>query len=358
MSPGDPVALFDYSFAPMAPQDGSGSARRTMAEFLGRIMAERRAKAARLRDAGHNPYRNDIKPTHTLRRALRARYEPTRPSGDAAGQGGGITPVDGEVVLLAGRAVARRGLGKTVFLPIRDGFRRPAAVPQRGPSRPGRLRGGAARARRGRHGRRRGHCVLDQDAASCRCCASRDLAADQVAAPAAGEVARPDRRRDPLSPALPRPGGQPGGARGVPQALAPGLRRAPLLRRPRLPRGRDADDAPGHRRRRGAPVHHPPQRARPAPVHAHRAGAVPQAPGGRRLRAGLRDRPQLPQRGAVAHAQPRVHDARVLLGLRDLPGSDDADRGAGRRAGPRRGRQRCSARATAPPSTSRRRGAA
>jgi lysyl-tRNA synthetase, class II len=119
MSPGDPVALFDYSFAPMAPQDGSSGDD----GFLGRNMAERRAKAARLRDAGHNPYRNDIRPTHTCAE-VRARYESTRPAADAAGQGergGGITPVDGEVVRLAGRAVARRGMGKTVFLPIRDG---------------------------------------------------------------------------------------------------------------------------------------------------------------------------------------------------------------------------------------------
>ena len=40
-------------------------------------------------------------------------------------------------------------------------------------------------------------------------------------------------------------------------------RHPPLPRRARLPRGRDADDAPDHRRRRGAAVRHPPQRARP-----------------------------------------------------------------------------------------------
>ena len=62
------------------------------------------------------------------------------------------------------------------------------------------------------------------------------------------------------------------------------------------------------------------------PVPAHRARAVPQAPGGRRLRARLRDQPQLPQRGPVDAAQPRVHDARALPGLCRLPRPDGPDR--------------------------------
>ncbi len=85
----------------------------------------------------------------------------------------------------------------------------------------------------------------------------------------------------------------------------------------RLRRGGDPDDAPAGVRRGGPPVHHPPQRAGHRSVHADRAGAVPQAPGGRRHRARLRDQPQLPQRGHRHPAQPRVHDARVLPGLRD-----------------------------------------
>ena len=40
----------------------------------------------------------------------------------------------------------------------------------------------------------------------------------------------------------------------------------------------------------------------------------------RRPRARLRDRQELPQRGALAQAQPRVHDDRVLRGLRRLHG--------------------------------------
>jgi lysyl-tRNA synthetase class 2 len=95
----------------MAVQDSEGT--------LARIMAERREKVARAREAGRNPYRNDIGPTHSTAE-VRRRYEPTRPPAGAV-QAEGIHPVDGEVVRLVGRAVARRGFGKTVFLPIRDG---------------------------------------------------------------------------------------------------------------------------------------------------------------------------------------------------------------------------------------------
>ena len=73
-----------------------------------------------------------------------------------------------------------------------------------------------------------------------------------------------------------------------------------LAGRAALPRSRDADDALHPRRRRGQAVRHPPQRARPGPVPARGAGAVPQAPGRRRPGARLRDQPQLPQRGRVA----------------------------------------------------------
>ena len=94
-----------------------------------------------------------------------------------------------------------------------------------------------------------------------------------------------------------------------------------------LPRGRDADDAADPGRRHGAPVHDPPQRARHGPVPADRPGALPEAPPGRRVRAGLRDQPELPERGDRHPAQPRVHDAGVLPGLRHLRGHDGADGG-------------------------------
>ena len=74
-----------------------------------------------------------------------------------------------------------------------------------------------------------------------------------------------------------------------------------------------------------------PQRARPDALPAHRDRALPQAPDRRRPRARLRDRQGLPQRGHLVQAQPRVHDARVVRGLRRLRGHDGAD-GAARRA--------------------------
>ena len=72
------------------------------------------------------------------------------------------------------------------------------------------------------------------------------------------------------------------------------------------------------RRRRGPAVRHARQRARPRPVPADRAGAVPQALRGRRHRPGLRDQPQLPQRGYRLLALAGVRDAGGLPGLRRL----------------------------------------
>ncbi len=84
------------------------------------------------------------------------------------------------------------------------------------------------------------------------------------------------------------------------------------------------------------PVRHPPQRARRRPQAAHRARAVPQAARRGRLRAGVRDRPGVPQRGHLDPAQPRVHDARAVPGLRRLRRHHGAGRGAGRPPGHRR----------------------
>jgi lysyl-tRNA synthetase class 2 len=93
---------------------------------LDRIMAERRAKAKALRTAGSDPYRNDIGPAISLAE-VRARYEATRPAAgrpeDPAAprdKGEGIVPIDGELHRVAGRAMGKRGFGKTVFVPLRD----------------------------------------------------------------------------------------------------------------------------------------------------------------------------------------------------------------------------------------------
>jgi lysyl-tRNA synthetase class 2 len=95
---------------------------------LDRIMDERRAKAQALRAAGSDPYRNDIGPAISLA-DVRARYQATKPppadpaaarDKRSAGAGEGITPIDGEIHRVAGRAIGKRGFGKTVFVPLRD----------------------------------------------------------------------------------------------------------------------------------------------------------------------------------------------------------------------------------------------
>ena len=122
---------------------------------LERIMDERRGKARSLREAGSDPYRNDVGPAISIAE-VRARYEPTRvepapassspgaasPAGSSAAPGGAaaaaaapgeaaaprekrakaapIAPIDGTPLRVAGRLMIKRGMGKTVFAPIRD----------------------------------------------------------------------------------------------------------------------------------------------------------------------------------------------------------------------------------------------
>ena len=121
-----------------------------------------------------------------------------------------------------------------------------------------------------------------------------------------------------------------------------------LPRRRGLRRGRDAGAAAALRRRVRAAVRDASQRARPRPLPPHRDRAVPQAAHRRRARAGLRARQGLPQRGRLVQAQPRVHDARVVRGVRRLPRHDGADRDARRDRRPvgRSARRRCSSAAT------------
>ena len=85
---------------------------------LERIIGERRDKGAALRAQGSHPYRNDLRPTTSLAE-VRARYEPTKPTEPAA-KDAGIAAIDGAVLRVAGRVLVKRGMGKTVFTPIRD----------------------------------------------------------------------------------------------------------------------------------------------------------------------------------------------------------------------------------------------
>jgi len=91
---------------------------------LARIMDERRGKARALREAGSDPFRNDLGPAISLvevrQRYQASRPEPAEPAAKGEGKGEGIAPIDGEVLRVAGRAVGKRGFGKTVFVPLRD----------------------------------------------------------------------------------------------------------------------------------------------------------------------------------------------------------------------------------------------
>lgn len=91
---------------------------------LDRIIHERREKAQSLRAHGSDPYRNDIAPQVSLAE-VRARYESTKPDPAAAapadGTRKGVTPVDGALLRVGGRVMVKRGMGKTVFAPVRDG---------------------------------------------------------------------------------------------------------------------------------------------------------------------------------------------------------------------------------------------
>jgi lysyl-tRNA synthetase class 2 len=85
---------------------------------LDRIIHERRDKAAALRAHGSDPYRNDVGPNVALAE-LRAKYAATKPEKPPAEKG--IVPVDAAIHRVAGRVMAKRGMGKTVFAPIADG---------------------------------------------------------------------------------------------------------------------------------------------------------------------------------------------------------------------------------------------
>ncbi|MFT7621499.1 MAG: lysyl-tRNA synthetase class 2 [Myxococcota bacterium] len=78
---------------------------------LDKIMAERRAKADRIRSDGGNPYANDFDPTHTLAGA-RAEFGESAP---------GMSETEGHpAIRLAGRVMGKNRKGKMMFLRLRD----------------------------------------------------------------------------------------------------------------------------------------------------------------------------------------------------------------------------------------------
>ena len=148
-------------------------------------------------------------------------------------------------------------------------------------------------------------------------------------------MARPRRRRHAVPPALRRPHRERRSPARVRDPLRGDRRDAPVPRRARLRRGRDAGAAPDPGWRDRAAVRHAPQRARHGPLPAHRARAVPEATDRRRLRPRVRDRARVPQRRPLDAAQPRVHDARAVRGVRRLHRHDDGSPRSSSRPRPR-----------------------
>ena len=218
--------------------------------------------------------------------------------------------------------MARRGMGKLVFLDLVDRSGRiqviaDTAVTGELDVHLGDVLGvvgppGEVAARRAVRARRVGRAALAQHPAAAR------------------HVPRADGRRAPLPQAVPRPADERGDARDVPHAHARRDRDPAGARRVGVRRGRDADPAAPLRRRVRTPVRHAPQRARRGLLPPDRDRALPQASHRRRARARVRARQGLPQRGRLVQAQPRVHDARVVRGVRGLPRHDGADRAARR----------------------------
>ena len=246
-------------------------------------------------------------------------------------------PLEAGESIETSRRIAGRGDGAPRHGQARLPRRRRPHRPDPGDLRCGQDRGARRPARRcGRD------CREPRPGASRRAFALRRHGRGSLAqhATASRHVPRSHRRRAALPQALPRPARQRGDAR---RFRPPGADRhggARLPRRGGLRRGRDAGAAAALRRCLRTAVRHAPQRARARSLSADRDRAVLEAADRRRSRARVRDRQGLSQRGCLVQAQPRVHDARVVRGLRGLPRHDGADRGAASRPS----RRRCSAR--------------
>ena len=176
-----------------------------------------------------------------------------------------------------------------------------------------------------------------------RSAASRRSSPDEVIGPgaqpqpAAGHVPRAHRRRAALPQAVPRPAHERRDARRLP---APQRASSPRSARYLDGEGFVEVETPILQPRYGgglrAAVRHALERARRRLLPPYRHGAVPQAADRRRPGAGVRARQGLSQRGRLVQAPARVHDARVVRGVRRLPRHHGADRGA-RREGRARG---------------------
>ena len=279
------------------------------------LIAERRAKLAKLRERGSGVSERFSPQCACPRPAGGPRAEERR-----GARGGGDPRAASPAACAPSASWARRASPSSrtasgaiqIFLQQRDARRLLRRVQELG---------------RRRRDRRRRHAVPHQDRRAVGARGSAG-AAHQVAAAAARQVARHRRHGAALPAALRRPDHERGQPAGVRDALADRALPARVSRCARLSRGGNADAASDSGRRGGAALQDAPQCARPRHVPAHRAGAVSEAPHRRRLRAGLRDQPEFPQRRRLDAAQPRIHDARAVPGVCRLRRSHEDGRDA------------------------------
>ncbi len=279
------------------------------------LFSQRLEKAGRWRDLGDNPFGNGFRPTDLAGDIARThasdsaeQLEATRPS-----------------YSIAGRVVALRSFGKAAFIKLRD-----------------------------RSGELQVHVKKDALGDQFERFKLIDLG-DFVGVKGTlfrsktGELTLAASEYTPLTKALRPPPEKWHGLHGRRDALSPALRRS--RRQPRgrgrLPRGgrrfvrdlREVLDRRGFLEVETPTMHTLIGGAAARPFITHHNALDMQlfmriAPElylkrlrRRRARARLRDRPLLPQRGHLHPAQPRVHDARVLLGVRDVRGPDGLHRG-------------------------------
>ena len=219
------------------------------------LIAEREKKVEEIRALGANPYANGFTPTHTAAEiAARFAGATPPPAETAATKGAPPALLSDEHFKIAGRIVAYRGFGKAAFVKLLDRTGRDPGLGAQGPDRRRRVRAvEEGRARRLHRRRRQPDRHQAEDGGELTIVAENVVILTKATRPLPEKWHGLIGRRGALPPALRRPGRQPGGARGVPQALARIVaRRAPLPRRARLPRGRDADDAFDPGRRGGA----------------------------------------------------------------------------------------------------------
>ena len=201
--------------------------------------AQRRANFEAIRQLGVDVYPRRFDARATVSEVVAAHGHAT----------GAELEAQGVQVRVAGRILGMRTFGKANFLVLVRREGPPAGVCAAGLRAGNRLQRVPAPGLR-RLGRRGGADVPHQDQRADRVGVEPHLPGE-VLSPAAREVARSDRRGNPVSPAVPGSGGQPRLATRVRDAEPRRVLDAGLPGGSRVSRGRDADDAVGRRRRAG-----------------------------------------------------------------------------------------------------------